>query len=78
MLLNLNSILLTLVTVIVRHVEPGRIEEKNMFRHKKKSYLYYQATNRAFSNVPTSCTSMALHGSVLPVWLLLLGRTSTS
>lgn len=40
MLLNLYSILLTLVTVIVRHVEPGRIEEKNMFRHKKKKAIY--------------------------------------
>lgn len=41
MLLNLYSILLTLVTVIVRHVEPGRIEEKNMFRHKKKKKAIY-------------------------------------
>lgn len=45
MLLNLNSILLTLVTVIVRHVESGRIEEKNMFRHKKKK-LFILTSNK--------------------------------
>lgn len=40
MLLNLNSILLTLVTVIVRHVEPGRIEEKKHVQALKKKAIY--------------------------------------
>lgn len=46
MLLNLYSILLTLVTVIVRHVEPGRIEEKNMFGHKIKKKLFILTSNK--------------------------------
>lgn len=36
-LLNLNPILFTLVTVVVRHVEPSRENRDNKFRYRKKS-----------------------------------------